>query len=51
MTENVVKKVNLPGDTVIGVTLWDLPSEEDMDLRDTYYRNTDAAIGGSNGRS
>jgi len=41
-----VKKVNLPGDTVIGVTLWDLPSEEDMDLRDTYYRNTDAAIGG-----
>ncbi|KAI0228612.1 GTP-binding protein ypt7 [Lamellibrachia satsuma] len=42
--QNVVKKVNIPGDTVVGVTLWDLPSQDDMDLRETYYRNADAAI-------
>ena len=46
LTGNVVKKVNLPGDTVIAVTLWDLPSDDDMDLREIYFRDTDAAIGG-----
>ena len=25
--------------------LWDLPGREDMDLRESYYRNVDAAIG------
>ncbi|ELT95393.1 hypothetical protein CAPTEDRAFT_208667 [Capitella teleta] len=41
---NVVKKVNLPNNTVASMSLWDLPGLEDMDLRDSYYRNVDAAI-------
>lgn len=40
-----MKKVNVPGNTVASVALWDLPSREDMDMRETYYRNVDAAIG------
>ena len=44
-SDNVVKKVNLPNDAIASVTLWDLPGMEDMDLRESYYRNVDAAIG------
>ena len=40
-----MKKVNLPGDVVSSVTLWDLPGSEEMDMRDTYYMDVDAAIG------
>lgn len=45
LTETVVRKVNVPGDMVSSLTLWDLPGTEDMDLRESYYRNADAAIG------
>ncbi|CAH1800159.1 unnamed protein product [Owenia fusiformis] len=42
--ENVVKKLNIPENAVVSVTMWDLPGEEDIDLRKTYYRDMDAAI-------
>ena len=45
ISENVVKKVNLPLDVLSSVTMWDLPGTEDIDLKDTYYRDVDAAIG------
>ena len=41
----MVRKVNVPGDMVSSLTLWDLPGTEDMDLRESYYRNADAALG------
>ncbi|XP_074659733.1 uncharacterized protein LOC141912384 [Tubulanus polymorphus] len=41
---NVVRKINIPENTVVAVTMWDLPGREDMDLRKTYYRDADAAI-------
>lgn len=42
---NVVKKVNIPYETVVSVSLWDLPGREEMDLRRSYYSDVDAAIG------
>ncbi len=45
LADNVVRKVNLPKDLVASVSLWDCPGAEDMDMRDSYYRNVDAAIG------
>ena len=40
-----MRKVNVPGDVVSSVTMWDLPGTEDMDLREAYFRDVDAAIG------
>ena len=42
---NVVKHVNIPYETVVSVALWDLPGREEMDLRRSYYKDVDAAIG------
>ena len=42
---NVVKKVNVPCEAIVSVTLWDLPGREEMDLRRSYYKDVDAAIG------
>ena len=43
--ENVVRKLNIPQNQVASVTMWDLPGREDMDIRESYFRNVDAAIG------
>ena len=40
-----MKKLNVPVNVVVSVTLWDLPGREDMDLRSTYYKNVDAVLG------
>ena len=42
---NVVKHVNIPFETIVSVALWDLPGREEMDLRRSYYKDVDAAIG------
>ena len=42
---NVVKKVNVPNDAVVSVAVWDLPGREEIDLRRSYYKDIDAAIG------
>ena len=42
---NVTKKVQLPFETLVSVSLWDLPGREEIDLRRSYYKNIDAAIG------
>ena len=42
---NAVKKVNIPYETVVSVSMWDLPGREEMDLRRSYYSDVDAAIG------
>ena len=42
---NVVKKVNIPCEAIVSVTLWDLPGREEMDLRRSYYKDVDAAVG------
>ena len=42
---NVVKKVNIPYQGVVSVVIWDIPGREEMDLRKSYYRDVDAAIG------
>lgn len=42
---NVVKHVNIPYETIVSVSLWDLPGREEMDLRRSYYKDVDAAIG------
>ena len=42
---NVVKKVNIPFETVVSVSVWDLPGREEMDLRRSYYTDVDAAVG------
>ena len=42
---NVVKHVNIPYETIVSVALWDLPGREEMDLRRSYYKDVDAAIG------
>ena len=42
---NVVKKVNIPLETVVCVSVWDLPGREEMDLRRSYYTDVDAAVG------
>lgn len=44
-TENVVRKLNVPANTVVSLTFWDIPGREDMDLHKAYFRNLDAAIG------
>jgi len=45
---NVVKHVNIPYETIVSVVLWDLPGREEMDLRRSYYKDVDAAIGENN---
>jgi len=45
--ENVVRKVNVPAHTVVSLTFWDIPGQEDMDMHKAYFRNLDAAIGES----
>ncbi|XP_071477219.1 uncharacterized protein [Diadema antillarum] len=42
--ENVVKKVNVPEHTLVSIAMWDLPGREEMDLRQSYYKDVDAAI-------
>ena len=42
---NVVKKVNIPFETVVSVSVWDLPGREEVDLRRSYYTDVDAAVG------
>lgn len=42
--ENDVRKLNVPANTVVSLTLWDIPGREDMDLHKSYFRNLDAAI-------
>ena len=42
---NVVKKVNVPDDGIVSVAVWDLPGREEVDLRRSYYKDIDAAIG------
>ncbi len=42
---NIVKKVNIPLETVVCISLWDLPGREEMDLRRSYYTDIDAAVG------
>ena len=32
-------------DAVLSVTIWDLPGREDVDLRQSYYKDVDAGIG------
>ena len=44
-SENVVRKLNVPANTVVSMTFWDIPGREDMDLHKSYFRNLDAAIG------
>lgn len=45
ITENAAKKLNVPHNLVVSVTMWDLPGQEEIDLRRTYYKNVDAIIG------
>jgi protein lin-28 len=42
---NVVKKINIPYHAVVSVVIWDVPGREEMDLRKSYYKDVDAAIG------
>lgn len=42
--ENIVRKLNVPANTVVSLTLWDIPGREDMDIHKSYFRNLDAAI-------
>ena len=42
---NAVRKVNIPYEVIVSVTLWDLPGREEMDLRKSYYKDVDAAMG------
>jgi len=41
---NVVKKVNIPFETVVSVSVWDLPGREEVDLRRSYYTDVEAAV-------
>ena len=41
---NVTKKVQRPFETLVSVTLWDLPGRGEIDLRRSYYKDIDAAI-------
>eukprot|EP00794_Sanderia_malayensis_P000489 gene489-1134_t len=41
---NVVKKVNIPFETVVCISMWDLPGREEVDLRRSYYTDIDAAV-------
>lgn len=42
--ETVVRKLNVPANTVVSLILWDIPGREDMDIHESYFRNLDAAI-------
>lgn len=42
---NVVKKINIPYQEVVSVVIWDVPGREEMDLRKSYYKDVDAAVG------
>ena len=42
---NVIKKVNVPDDIIVSLTLWDTPGTDDIDLTDIYFSHIDAAIG------
>jgi len=42
---NVTKKVQFPFETLVSVSLWDLPGREEIDLRRSYYKDIDAAVG------
>lgn len=42
--ETVVRKLNVPANTVVSLTFWDIPGREDMDVHKSYFRNLDAAI-------
>lgn len=42
---NITKKCNIPADTLVSLTLWDMPGEEDTQLRRSYYKDLDAAVG------
>ena len=42
---NVTKKVQFPYETLVSISLWDLPGREEIDLRRSYYKDIDAAIG------
>lgn len=42
---NVVKKINIPYQGVVSVVIWDVPGREEIDLRKSYYKDVDAAIG------
>lgn len=41
---NVTKKVQFPFETLVSISLWDLPGREEIDLRRSYYKDIDAAI-------
>lgn len=41
---SVVKKINVPAECLVSLSLWDLPGHEDMDLRRSYYMDIDAAV-------
>ena len=42
---NVTKKVQFPFETLVSLSLWDLPGREEIDLRRNYYKDIDAAVG------
>lgn len=42
--ESAVRKINVPGHSVVGLTIWDIPAQEDIDMYSTYFKNLDAAI-------
>jgi len=42
--ENTVRKLNVPVNAVVSLTIWDVPGHEDMDHRATYYKNVDAVL-------
>ena len=44
-THAAMKKVNIPYETIVSISMWDLPGREEMDLRKSYYTDVDAAIG------
>ncbi|XP_067944814.1 uncharacterized protein [Watersipora subatra] len=41
---NVIKKLNVPDDLIVSLTLWDTPGRDDIDLSDVYFTSIDAAI-------
>ena len=42
---NVTKKIQVPFETLVSISLWDIPGREDIDLRRCYFKDVDAAIG------
>ena len=41
---HIVRKLEQPLNMLASLTVWDLPSQEDFDLRQIYYEDVDAAI-------